>query len=373
METELQTILNQISDAVRGGEEMNNPQISHLLSRISILLKSSDCDLNLKCTINPLTCLSCDGVIPRSRCNISIKLKCGPSHLICSSSCLKTYALERTNHTLLELEKNVICPLCSLPIDYNLLNSHFQGRISKIQAKATEEALSRLMTEEGREEAKPHFDCQICFSRIKVEDGITLECDHRVCPDCIRGHSENKINSGEVADNLLCCPFDKCKVALNPYMLKSVLDEEMFHKYDKLRTDRCELRLDEDEMLFRCPRSTCDFRIVMSKHEQEFSCMKCQYKCCPKCGRDVHSGSSCEDYERWRLENSEADKRSEEYFRKSNFVKCPTCGAVVEKVSGCNFMRCYSPTCQGKNSFCFLCGTRLRQEGDHHHCVPIRF
>lgn len=373
METELQTILNQVSDAVRRGDQMDNPQITHLLSRISTLIASSGCELTLKCTLNPLKCLSCNEIIQRSRRNISIKLKCNPSHLICSSNCLKTYALKLTNNTLLELEKNVICPSCSFPIDYNLLNTHFKGKISQIQDEAIEKALSRLMTEEGREEAKPHFECQICLSRIKVEDGITLDCEHRICTHCIRSHSEIKINSGEVADDVLSCPYEECKEPLNPYMLKSVLDEEMFEKYDKLRTDRCEIRLDRNEMLFRCPRASCDFIIVMPKEEIEFDCMKCGYKCCPKCGRDLHKGISCEDYEKWRLENSEADKRSQEYFRKNKYVKCPTCGAVVEKVSGCNFMRCYSPICKGKNSFCFQCGTALGYEGEGHICVPIRF
>lgn len=370
-EAQLKNILKQISNAVRRGESIDTPEYESLLSRLPFLIASSGCDISIKCTLNPLRCVLCTSFIPKSIQNFSIRLQCNSSHLICSVKCLKNYALQQTNNSLLELEKNVICPACKSSIDYNLLNRFFETKIPQIQKEAIERALESLLSEEGKEEMKPRFDCQICFSKVKIEDGITLDCNHRICSECIAGHAQSKINSGEVSDNLLYCPFEKCTEPLNPYMLKSILNFQLYEKYDKLRTDRCEIRLQDDEMVFRCPSAECSFFLIMPKDTDEYVCIECNYKCCPKCGREVHKGATCEAYENWRLENSEADKRSEDFFRQNNFVKCPTCGAVVEKVSGCNYMRCYSPSCQGRNSFCFLCGRALRSEGEGHNCAPI--
>ena len=40
---------------------------------------------------------------------------------------------------------------------------------------------------------------------------------------------------------------------------------------------------------------------------------------------------------------------------------CPECKAPTFKFEGCNFMTCYSPSCQGKTHFCYLCEAKLTQ------------
>lgn len=51
-------------------------------------------------------------------------------------------------------------------------------------------------------------------------------------------------------------------------------------------------------------------------------------------------------------------------------LKCPECGAAVQRISGCQYMVCTSPQCQGRTYFCYDCGIKL--QGDHapHDCQP---
>jgi uncharacterized protein (DUF2225 family) len=40
---------------------------------------------------------------------------------------------------------------------------------------------------------KKEIPCPICTYDFKVEDLITLECDHRVCKECLEGYLDSKI------------------------------------------------------------------------------------------------------------------------------------------------------------------------------------
>lgn len=62
------------------------------------------------------------------------------------------------------------------------------------------------MDEDEKNKLYPIFDCKICFLEVKVEEGITLDCDHRFCRVCIGAHIKTLIDSSLVSEEQLKCP-----------------------------------------------------------------------------------------------------------------------------------------------------------------------
>lgn len=62
-----------------------------------------------------------------------------------------------------------------------------------------------------------------------------------------------------------------------------------------------------------------------------------------KCKVDWHTGSTCEEYQKWSLENGLADEYTGDYLKKaagSTMQQCPRCNNWIEKSEGCNHMTC---------------------------------
>mmetsp|Transcript_19463 Transcript_19463/g.19476 ORF Transcript_19463/g.19476 Transcript_19463/m.19476 type:complete len:320 (+) Transcript_19463:299-1258(+) len=273
-----------------------------------------------------------------------------------------------TNNTLLDLDY-VRCPICRSSISVEQINEAFEGKIEEIQRDACDRALNMLLDEESKEQLLPKFTCLICYTELKVDQGITLECDHRFCVNCIKQQVEMLIESAQVSDEKLKCP--NCPQALSVYEIEDIVGPELFAKYEKFRLRGLKLEPgDENSYIFHCRGADCEYICIIEKGVNEFECPKCGFKCCPMCKEDTHKGSTCEQFAKWKEENAKGDKEFEQMLRDEGLLKCPECGAAVQRISGCQYMVCSSSQCQGRTFFCYDCGIKLEQDHGAHDCKP---
>lgn len=348
---------------------LQSEHLNKLLQLYSILLNNFEQKLIIKVIPLGQLCLHCGKYISQKELGKAINLKCSEFHYFCTNECIKRHSLMATNATLLDLHY-VRCPGCFTSILPEIINRAFDGKLENLQADACDRALKSLLDDESKAKMfQSKFTCQICFMEYDVEQGITLNCDHRFCMECMRQHISLLIDSAQVSDEKLKCP--NCTEPLSVYEIEDVAGPELYKKYEKFKLRSLKLtELDGDEILFRCPGDDCEYMCIVEKTEAEFECPKCKHKCCPLCKADTHKGFSCEEHQQWKKENSEADKLFNALLEEEGLLKCPECGTAVQRISGCQYMVCSSSECQGKTFFCYECGVKLA--GDHapHDCKP---
>ena len=347
---------------------LNSPELRILIESFSKLI--SHFNLTLKVQVKPfgLHCLCCGTYAPKSQLSAGIILNCSPQHFFCSPECLQRHSLVSTNGTLLDLQY-VCCPRCLSQIDQKTISEAFQGKLESIQSDACDKALKALLDPASLAQLSAKFTCEICLMDYKVEEGITLNCDHRFCLECIRQHISLLIDSAQVSDDDLKCP--KCVEPITSYEVEDIAGPDLYSKYEKFKLRSLKLtELEENEALFHCPGMDCEYFCIVDKGNEEFECPKCSFKCCPHCKEKTHEGFTCEEFKTWKKENSEADKLFDQLLEEEGLLKCPECEAVVQRISGCQYMVCSSTACRGKTFFCYECGIKLA--GDHapHDCKP---
>ena len=74
------------------------------------------------------------------------------------------------------------------------------------------------------------------------------------------------------------------------------------------------------------------------------TCWRCYQRLCLKCGAEAHDGRNCANAHDVRLEGM--------VQARDNWVRCPKCKHVLERISGCDHM-----TCKCGAEFCFCCGS----------------
>ena len=342
-------------------------KMREFIEKFSKLVKISNCSLGIK--VKPLgkKCLHCGKYIPQSDFPRSIGLWCNPiDHLMCSSQCLKRHALICTNFTLLDLNY-VTCPKCWSSIHTEQINEAFNNKLEQFQSDACDRALLSLLNEEGKEQLESKFNCEICMSNFKVSDGITLDCDHRFCVECMKSYTMGQIESAQVSDKNLICP--KCRHPMTLYEVEDIVGPEMFEKYQRflLKGFRISDQEDPNSAIFNCPSPDCDFFCIFEKNLDNIECQKCFGQYCTKCSSPSHENMTCEEYKASN-NDPEADKKFKQMLRAEGIINCPSCGAAVQRISGCEFMVCTSSACQGRTYFCYDCGIKLPQDHAPHDC-----
>jgi hypothetical protein len=74
------------------------------------------------------------------------------------------------------------------------------------------------------------------------------------------------------------------------------------------------------------------------------TCWRCYQRLCLKCGAEAHDGRNCASAHDVRFEGM--------VQARDNWVRCPKCKHVLERISGCDHM-----TCKCGAEFCFCCGS----------------
>jgi hypothetical protein len=237
-------------------------------------------------------------------------------------------------------------------------------RLSKMDEEAAR-ALQEEFAKDARGPSERQFDCPLCLLTHDRDEGIELDCQHRLCTECFHAYLQSKITDAQVAEDELVCPIPGCKTEITTAQVEG--GTHGTDLWDKFLSFRMKMWVPqkEDGVIVECPTPACG-RFVVPDGLEEVRCPVCAKKFCPKCMVD-HSGSSCQAFQAWKAENSKADQNFEELMAHERWRRCPKCGAPSERESGCNFMQCRSAICRKHTYWCYVCGKELPKEEHYSH------
>jgi hypothetical protein len=261
-----------------------------------------------------------------------VKLAC--SHSVCAICC-QAYVLEQHSSPAFNIQA-VGCPLCMTVIPSSVV-------------------LNQIFTSEADFKAKttPMFECSLCLAKSKVEDSITLECDHRFCESCIKDYISHLVMSDNVDSTKLVCPSDRCGQEISDTLLHALLSQDVFDKLVEFRLSR----------LFDSCLSGCGYFADNDDRERFFNCEKCRAVYCRDCKERTNEQHRC------RVRDPEETKgENRKLIAEMGGMACPRCGEGLFLENGSNFVKCPSSACLAY--FCLLCEGVLSLE-DHYTHYPL--
>lgn len=190
-------------------------------------------------------------------------------------------------------------------------------------------------------------------SETKVTCGICL-CDLDDAADLYRlaccGHAYDKgcvIQQLKSAEFPLKCATENCEELLVWRDLQNLLSEIERKKLAASALDEYVKR--NPEIVKYCPTADCDMVYRVSTEGRRFICDACHAETCTSCHVQWHNGLTCAMFK----SGKQVEGRLQEWMMKdpSNRKNCPSCKAPIEKVAGCNHMKCS----QCKSQICWLC------------------
>jgi hypothetical protein len=189
----------------------------------------------------------------------------------------------------------------------------------------------------------PPTSCPICLD--KPSDPTGFPCKHAHCSACIAHYISSAIASKDISFPLSCQyrtpEGEACHEGIPLQILRKhtsqsendQLFETAFLSYVNSHPDQ-----------FRyCPTANCP-QIYRLPSPSGIQCPSCSIRICTECNGRFHGGLTCDE-----VKNDEAFK--EWMTREVNVKPCPKCKSVIEKIDGCNNMRCR--LCS--TSFCWTC------------------
>jgi len=192
--------------------------------------------------------------------------------------------------------------------------------------------------------------CPICDEQYLINEIYLLDnCNHKYCRQCLEMMLQLKIKEGQTQN--IRCPNPSCNSQIDYTQIKQLLsgNKEIFAKYEEFNLKQA---LESMQDLRWCPRPGCGNAMIGNEALPMMVCgsESCKFAFCFKCKEEWHADFSCEQYQQWKLENSEADKRYAEWV-KLHAKECPKCHSQIEKNGGCNHMTCG----KCRHEFCWLC------------------
>jgi len=150
--------------------------------------------------------------------------------------------------------------------------------------------------------------CFICLDTFEVDFMQSLsECasDHpvNICIECMKDYFISSIENRQV---LIKCPIPSCKKYATPDDLELLLEKKHI---DLFESHALASVIDTNRDFCHCLTPDCDYSFLYEKgtDSPDFQCPKCQKRYCVNCKVGYHVGYTCEEYERWSIENGTAD------------------------------------------------------------------
>ncbi|XP_039789898.1 E3 ubiquitin-protein ligase RNF14-like [Panicum virgatum] len=234
--------------------------------------------------------------------------------------------------------------------------------------------LMHIYSEERSQETfdQSVHECGVCLSENTGRNFIRLPCDHSFCVKCMESYYGIHVKEGSVTR--LACPGPSCRAPLPPPVLRRLLADEGYTRWESLALRRT---LDTMPDVAYCPR--CNAACVAAGDDAQ--CPACFFTFCARCGERRHVGDACvpaEDKlddllvrERQKLKASaREEQRSEaQRLREQRKVEellslrevlrstrqCPACRMAIAKTEACNKTVC--DNCG--TFFCYRCSRAI--------------
>jgi len=185
-------------------------------------------------------------------------------------------------------------------------------------------------------------ECPICLSDDAENVLIRFpDCKHIFCQNCLKEYLMTQINNFKVLK--IKCPQDGCSIVLQESIIKQILDEEAFQRYQTLLLQKLKNRGQKPQI---CPKSGCAKKFSATKDSPYTKC-SCGTMICNLCGDFYHEGKNC---------LQAMDPEFEIYAKENNLKFCVMCKTVINRVEGCLHISC--PVCDYE--WCWLCGREYK-------------
>jgi hypothetical protein len=100
--------------------------------------------------------------------------------------------------------------------------------------------------------------CAICLDeKLGKLFEFVFPCNHFYCRNCLSEHCKLHIKEGSVQN--LQCPTPKCPNQLNPSLIKMLVDDEAYSRYDRLTLQKA---LDGMSDVVICPIKSCQASVI---------------------------------------------------------------------------------------------------------------
>ena len=187
--------------------------------------------------------------------------------------------------------------------------------------------------------------CGICSNKFIENDGNKLKnCGHSFCNDCWYNFLSIKIEENKLT--FIKCLNYECQEKLSDEFIINLLKSNQ-PLIDKFKKYKLELEIINDPKKKFCPYPDCNSYAVL-KDNKYVKCLN-NHMFCFICLEKPHAKKPC----------SEMIEKSIQVFSKNHFLKkCPHCGIITEKVSGCNHITCSKCNYQ----WCWLCNGQYNPE-----------